>query len=243
MTLGIRQRRAERKRRWRVMRGLLIVGAIVALGAISYQTGAEISKGGVASLESEIEQLNKRERELGRRNARLEIDLAAARKDLAQWQTRYDADVPRGKAHDLMLLTGKLLEQGVGAERIGMMISAAGQKLDCAAAPATRRFLVRTPIYRGANDAVTFAENAITVTANGVSATSAGGKPEAWFDPASPVTVRITTIGGTPSEVIGTLPLHHTMLWNDSEYRFSIVKAEQRGFVLASADRCRLPGR
>ena len=33
MTLGIRQRRAERRRRWRVVRVLAIVGAIAALAA------------------------------------------------------------------------------------------------------------------------------------------------------------------------------------------------------------------
>ena len=123
------------------------------------------------------------------------------------------------------------------------MIAAAGQTLKCTGEPAVRRFLVRTPIYRGANDAVTFAENAITVTASGVSAKDINGKPEAWFDPAEPVTLRITSIGGTTREASGPLPLHHTILWHDAEYRFSVVAADQRGFVLASAERCALPAR
>lgn len=243
MTLGIRQRRAERQRRWRVVRGFLIVGGLVAYGFIAYQTGAEISHGRISGLESEIARLTAREAELGERAARLEVDLDAARNDLVQWQTRYDADVPSGKAHDLMLQTRALLDQGVAAERIGRMIAAAGAKLKCAGEPATRRFLVRTPIYSGANDAVTFADNAITVTARGASATNGEGRPEAWFDPAKPVTLRVTAIGGETSEATGLLPLHHSVLVNDAEFRFALVSAEQRGFVLASADRCALPGR
>jgi hypothetical protein len=243
MTLGIRQRRAERQRRWRIIRGLLIVGTIAAVVGVAYQTGAEISRGRIAGLESEIARLTARERDLGERNARLEVDLATARGEVAQLQTRYAADVPTGAARALMLQTGELLGRGVAAERIGTMIAAAGQTLKCAGEPATRRFLVRTPIYRGANDAVTFAENAITVTASGASAKDINGKPEAWFDPAEPVSLRVTTIGGTTSEAGGALPLHHTVLWHDAEYRFSVVAADQRGFVLASAERCALPAR
>lgn len=241
MTLGIRQRRAERQRRWRVIRGLAIIVGLAAYGFIAYQTGAEISHGRITGLESELSRLTTRERELGERGARLEVELAAVREELVKWQTRYDADVPSGKAHELMQQTRALLDNGVAAERIAMMITAAGAKLECSGKPATRRFLVRTPIYSGANDAVTFADNAIIMTARGASATNRAGQPEAWYDPAAPVTLRISTIGGETSEVTGLLPLHHTVLWNDAEYRFSVVAAEQRGFVLASADRCDLP--
>ncbi|MEK9662205.1 MAG: hypothetical protein VW644_10805 [Alphaproteobacteria bacterium] len=237
MTLGIRQRRAERQRRWRVIRGFLIVGGLAVYSFIAYQTGAEISHGRIAGLESEIARLAARESELGERGARLEVELAAVRNDLAQWQTRYDADVPSGKAHDLMLQTEALLDDGVAADRIARMIAAAGARLDCSGDPATRRFLVRTPIYSGANDAV----NAITVTARGASASNSAGQPEAWFDPAKPVTLRVSTLGGESSEATGLLPLHHAVLWDDAEYRFSVVAAGQRGFVLASADRCDLP--
>jgi len=243
MTLGIRQRRAERERRWRVIRGLLVIGAIAALGAASYKVGAEISQKRVAGLEDEIEGLSTRERDLGERNARLEVELAETQRDLVQWQTRYDADVPAGRAHELMLQTAKLLDEGVDPDRIALMIAAAGQKLSCAGEPAVRRFFVRTPIYRGANDTVTFADSAITVTASGPSMTDANGNPESWFDPAEPVTVRFTTLGGEPSEATGKLPLHHTILWQGAEYRFAIVAADQRGFIRAAADRCVLPAR
>ena len=241
MTLGIRQRRAERKRRWRFLSRLLLVAVIVGAGALLYQTGAEISKGQIAGLEAEIARLAARERELGERNARLEVATADAQRAQAKAQARYEADVPQGKARELQALTGDLLGRGVAAERIGRMIEAAGRKLDCADEPATRRFLVRTPIYRGANDAVTFADNAITVTAAGNSARNNSGAPEAWFDPAQPVTVKFVEIGGTPSEVSGLLPLHHSVLWNDAEYRFAAVAADQRGFLNVSATRCGLP--
>lgn len=223
-----------------MLRGALLIAAIGGLGALLYQTGAEISHGRVAGLEAEIARLADRERELGERAARLEIELAAARRETAHWKARYAADMPTGKARDLLVLAGDLLAQGVAAERIGQMMERAGRKVDCSGEPATRRFLVRTPIYRGANNAVTFANNAITVTASGASATDSSGNPEAWFDPALPINIRFTEIGGTPQEINGVLPLHHSVLWHDGEYRFSLVAAEQRGFVNVSAEHCRL---
>jgi hypothetical protein len=240
MTLGIRQRRAERRRRLRAARWALVVASIAGFGVGSYQMGAKIAHGRIGGLEDEISRLSARERDLGERAARLEVELSAAQAELARWQARYEADVPTGKARELHALMGKLLRQGVAAERIGLMIEAAGRDLDCVDEPSTRRFLVRTPLYRGANDAVTFAANAITVTAAGVSARDPNGNPEAWFDPAQSVKISFAGLGGATSEVSGMLPLHHTMLWNGAEYRFSIVAAEQRGFVYASADRCSL---
>ncbi len=111
---------------------------------------------------------------------------------------------------------------------------------DCKGEPATRRFLVKTPIYQGANDSVNFAANTITVTASGVSATDDAGNPEAWFDPALPITVQFAELGGGQSDVQGILPLHHSLVINDREHKFSIV-AGARGFANVTGDECRYP--
>ena len=66
------------------------------------------------------------------------------------------------------------------------------------------------------------------------------GKPLAWYDPAQPVTIQFTHIGGETPLVSGGLPLHHSVGVNDSEYRFNIVRVE-RSFVEVTGDRCAFP--
>ena len=48
-------------------------------------------------------------------------------------------------------------------------------------------------------------------------------QPEAWFDPAKPVTVFFTRLGGETTSTVGVLPLHHAVVVGDLEYRFSVV--------------------
>ena len=74
----------------------------------------------------------------------------------------------------------------------------------------------------------------------GQSATSASGQPEGWYDPAKPVVLKFSHLGGESSEVTGMLPLHHSMLVGDSEYRFTAT-AGDRGFINVTADRCKFP--
>ena len=76
---------------------------------------------------------------------------------------------------------------------------AARNERECVEAPATRRFVVQTPIYDGPNDSVSFAENTITVTAQGRSATDEAGNPEAWFDPVHPMGIIPSAAGGGSS--------------------------------------------
>ena len=104
----------------------------------------------------------------------------------------------------------------------------------------TRRFLLQTPLYNGANRSVSFANNTVTVEGEGESARDSDGKPEAWYDPAKPVRIRFTMIGGETSEVSGKLPLHHSVVADGAEQRFSVVAGE-RGFVEIVGDRCRFP--
>jgi hypothetical protein len=95
-------------------------------------------------------------------------------------------------------------------------------------------------LHRGANDSVSFADNAITVTAEGRSATTAEGAPEAWFDAGQPIKVRFVLIGGRSEEVSGVLPLHHALVAGDYEHRFTVLGGD-RGFIRVAAERCKYP--
>jgi hypothetical protein len=105
----------------------------------------------------------------------------------------------------------------------------------------TKRFVVRTPISRGANDSVSFAKNAITITALGDSARNQEGKVEAWFDPARAVTLRLVQLGGKTTVRKGKLPIHTSVVVKDREYLYSVVEGTQRGFVEITGDRCDYP--
>lgn len=104
----------------------------------------------------------------------------------------------------------------------------------------TRRFILQTPTTSGANDSVGFAEGFLTVTGTGMSKLTADGNPEAWFDPAQPVTIFFTHLGGEWTDVTGILPLHHSVVVNQTIQRFTII-ASERSFVNVTALVCAYP--
>ena len=54
------------------------------------------------------------------------------------------------------------------------------------------------------------------------------------------LTLRFIEIGGRATEATGTLPLQHSMVIGDREYRFAI-RASNRSFVEVSSDVCAYP--
>ena len=240
-TYGERQRQRRRRRFWSVV---LVLGVtlvvIIALGRYAYQTGTNLARSDVVRLEQEITALSERLREMETENNELHGALAAAKMQAQDLRQQYERDVPTGAIKDLLDLSRRKLAAGVDVERLAFVVGAVENTRDCKDAPVTRRFLVRTPISRGANDSVNFAENAITVTASGLSATDGAGNVEAWFDPAHPITVLFAQIGGAQSKVEGSLPLHHSVVMGDREFKFSIV-AGARGFANVTGDECRYP--
>lgn len=243
MGLGLREsrHRDRRRRRSRLIRWLIGIGAIVALGAISYRSGSELANREVRRLEQDVAGLTRQIGELQQQNARLVGEAGAARMRQQELEKRLAEEVPTGEALELLQALNAKLAAGVSAQRLKFMIDAAAESPQCDGKPTTKRFLVRTPIYSGANDSVGFADSAITVTAQGESATSSAGAPEAWYDPAKPVRIAIVALGGKEVEAAGLLPLHKSVVYNGSEYRFTATAADQRGFVTVTADRCPLP--
>lgn len=243
MGLDLRQSRYHdrRRKRWRLLRWLVVFGAIAALGAVSYRSGSELAAREVRRLEQEVDALTQQISVLQAQNAQLAGESGAARMRQQELQRRYDEEVPTGDARVLLDAVNARLAAGVGPDRLRFMLDAASERPACDGNPVTKRFLVRTPISSGANDSVGFAASALTVTAQGESATTERGAPEAWYDPAKPVTLVIAALGGARTEETGLLPLHKSVVHNGDEYRFTATAAEQRGFLTVTADRCPLP--
>ncbi len=224
-----------------MIRWLFSMVFFLFLGVTSYWTGSRLAVREVSRLQQEVDELSRGVAELGDRNAQLRTQAAEAGENAAQWQARYKAEVPTGKSRELFALLKSQIDKGADPDRVAFLVRTAADERSCDSETQTRRFLVRTPLFVGANDAVTFARNSITVTAQGASASNAEGKSEAWFDPAKPVVLKFVNPGGASSEATGALPLHHSVVRGDGEYRFSIVAGEKRGFVSVTVERCAFP--
>jgi hypothetical protein len=191
-------------------------------------------------LESRVTELTQALQESERARGSLSVDLEEARARLRYVQTRYDRDVPAGEARRLNDMINQLLEAGVSPDRLAFLIQAAETPADCDPSPTTRQFFVRLPDQDVSGSAVAFADRRVTVTATGTGAADEAGRPEAWFDQAKPVQVLFSRLGGDTEMVEGILPVHHAMVVNGDEYRFT-VRASRPGFAEATATRCTFP--
>lgn len=243
MSLGLhetRQRR-RRQRRWAVIKFLLVAGLLGGSLALAYEMGGQIAGAEVEALRAELGEAQQEQERFETTRSRLQAEVARAQQAEAQWRERYEQDVPQGAVAEILALVRGRLEQGVPAERIQFVVEAVEQQRDCANEPETKRFIVRTPIYDGGADWVGFADSTITVTAMGEPAVDEQGRPNAWFDPAQPVKLTVTPIGGEPKQVEGTLPLNFSLVRGDTEHLFNAVAGERRGFLEVTEDTCAYP--
>jgi len=241
MSFGFAEQKAARRRRWRVVRWALTIALLLVLGISSYWTGSKLAVSEVTRLERKVEELEKNVAELSDRNTALQSETSAAKDSEAKWRARYDAEVPKGKSKELLALIEGQMAKGADPDRVAFLVGTAANERKCDSDLQTKRFLLRTPLYTGANDSVSFANNAIIVTGEGALATNQEGKPEAWFDPAQPVKLYFVEPGGRRTETAGVLPLHHSVVRGDSEFRFTILASDSHGFISVTAERCAFP--
>ncbi|MCC7283291.1 MAG: hypothetical protein IT556_12970 [Acetobacteraceae bacterium] len=243
MAWGFRDtRRAEkRRRRLKVLKVFVVLGSLVALGGAAYQSGAELVRVEVAGLREEIRRQAASITTLNGRIAELEAARQAALAREAEANARYQREVPTGPGADLYKLLQTRIGEGIGAERMAFVIRSATMGDKCENQPTSRRFQLKTPATRGSAPTVAFDNSTVLVSGEGESATNEAGAAHAWFDPAKPVKITFTQLGGARSDVEGTLPLHHSIVRGNSELRFTVTEAELRGFVTVVADRCAYP--
>ncbi len=244
MSFGLYKDRVSERRRRSLVKtlakwsaGVAIVGAA---GFYAYQVGSNLAQKDVRDLKASLAKLSETVAGLKRENARLKTQAMKVKARERKLTERFRRELPPENTKALIAKLKERLDAGVDEERLAFVIGAAKKFISCENAPVTKRFIVKTPIYEGANDSVTFAENTITVTAQGVSENNPDGRPEAWFDPARPVTARFAQIGGKVFEVAGLLPLHHSVVIDATEHKFSVIRGA-RGFVKITGDRCRYP--
>ena len=232
---------AARARRWTLVKRVLLLSALMAVGVFAYETGAtrteyrvERMEERLAAQDADIARLEADKAELDRRR------LEAVQKE-RMLQARYDRDVPTGERKALYEMLLERVDAGFDEDRIAFLLREAEPEPVCDPEPVTRRFVLATPLHDGANASAQFAQGAITVTGAGAAELTEEGLPQAWFDPAAPVTIRFTAIGGDATEANGKLPLDHSVRLAGNEYRFA-VRAGPRSFIQVTALRCDFPG-
>ena len=241
LSLHESRRRSRRQRRSRIMTGFTVLAIVAALGYAAYAAGGHLAEREVAQLRSEINNLKQTIAGLEERDGKLQAATQEAAGQEAYWKQLYERDVPTGPAKELQAQIRSRLAEGVRPARLGLAIGAAVNNPQCEDKPVTKRFIVRTPLHPGGNDSVGFADNSITVTAEGKTATSGDGAKLASFDPTQPVTVSFLTLGGRKIETSGILPIQYSVVTDSAEYRFALMASENRGFVTVTGDKCKSP--
>jgi cell division protein FtsB len=240
-TFGESRRRKRQGVLGRLVRLALVIGLLGAAVAYAYQVGVSQKESEVVRLGAEIEELREANQRLSSRAAQALQQAEQARAARARLAAEVVPEASDGVPRELTERLEARLREGVPAERLAFVIDSVTRERECDAEPVTRRFMVRTPIGGQQSSVVGFAGNRITVTGEGVPARNAQGQPEAWFDQAEPVELRFTKLGGEVETASGVLPVTHSVVVEDREWRFQIVPAEQRGFVQITGQSCAWP--
>ena len=238
-TFGDTRRRRRRQLYWRVLRVLLAVLTIAIIGGYAYQIGVSAAQARAEKLEADLLRFQESNLDLRDRLALTTQRSGQAESALDELRRRYAENVPQGELAQLSARLAAQLRVGVEPERLAFLIDAAAESVSCDDAPVTKRFMPRTPVSTGPVSFVRFGDR-ITVTGAGQPVRTADGLPEAWYDPALPIRVDFQTLNGAVASIEGVVPLTHSMVVDQREYRFSVVAGDQR-FVEVTAQNCALP--
>ena len=210
----------------------IVISAALAYAAYSlaYDRSGKFTR----ELQSKLDQLRTE-------NSNLLADAAAAEARANLFQQKYATDAPHGATRQIMALVKERLESGVSPDRVAFLVAMAENDAECEHETDTRRFLVQTPLTNGANSAISFSNDTITVTGWGLPSRDSNNNLNTWFDPAQKIQILFTIIGGEQHQTDGKLPLHHALVTGNTEHRFTVKTGEEKGFVVVTEQRCRFP--
>ncbi len=156
-----------------------------------------------------------------------------------QLKETYEDIIPNGPMEELVFLVREQLEGGMDPNRLAFLIRSARPPQNCIE-PDTKRFIVSTPAYKGADSKISIAEGAITITGTGDSVKNEAGAPEAWYDSSKEVQIVFTLEDGQQDIKKGVMPLQHSVVADAREYRFTIREGA-RSFAKITYDSCDYP--
>jgi hypothetical protein len=231
--------RHRQKSRENFYRAVGILACFVAAVIIGYLGGQKKNMLEMRQLTQRAAELEEQAKKVEQSSISLQTDYQTLTIQYAQLQDQYKHDVPQGDLGLLSALIKEQLDKGLAVERLAQVIRLAQPPQNCTA-PINKRVIVSTPMYKGPESIVTFADGLITVKSNGDSSINSKQEKEAWFDPGKNVNVAFTIIGGKQEQKTGLLPMHHTIILKGKEYRFTISEGP-RSFIVVTSDSCDYP--
>lgn len=232
-------RRSRRKNAQRNRRIGFIIFMIALLCATCFWWGGEKERTSQLAFKEQATKLQEERTGLDEVITKLHSDVQSTQVRYQQLEEKYKQEVPQGVFKQLTDLVKKQLDSGIKPERLAFLIDAARPPKNCTE-PVVKRFVVKTPVYSGPQGAVAFGNGVVTVAGDGQASVNAAGAPEAWYDPGKKVKLTFTEIGGKRTEKEGLLPLQHSLVVGNKEYRFTIAAGE-RSFMSVTSDSCDYP--
>lgn len=238
--LGLSEKKRARERRNRFLKIVLYFCLLSAAGAYGYFEGQAEADRQVAIVEDQVKDLSRENTRLDDLTRAATDKQSAALAEARSWRDKFENEIPTGATLEILELVKVRVQDGLEPERLKSLISLAQNNQNCNPVPETKRFIINTPLFTQIGNSISLAEGSITVTGDGLSTLNAEAKPEAWYDPAKPVSITFTQLGGSSEKVEGILPLHKSIVFGSNEYRFSILSGKQ-SFATISATRCDFP--
>ncbi len=218
--------------------GLLKVFAFIIVSLVSgFWLGKQYGAEQLIVLKESIETLEAQREDLQAQVTESTASAQTANKRFEQLKEEVASILPEGPIQDLVTVLREQLSKGTDPERLSFVIRSTRPPTGCLD-PDSKRFVVSTPANKGPQSIVQIADT-ITITGIGTSAQNQEGNPEAWFDQAKPVA--ITFKNGEEKEIKkGVLPIRHSMVVGNREYRFTI-ETGARSFAKVVFDSCNYP--
>ena len=218
---------------------ITVLFLFVGLFSLGYWVGGLSARQNIYILQGEKASLTE-EYEISQDNViKLRAEAQTANVRLEQLRARYEELLSEGPVRDLLVMVRKQIEQGVAVERLQSVILSARPPQNCSDAE-VKRFVVRTPVYKGPNSRALIGGGKVSIEGRGVSAKNSQGQKEAWFDPGQPIDLVFKARGVKSTQKKGLLPIRHSMIVGDKEYRFTL-SIGAKSFVKVTYDHCDYP--
>jgi len=224
------------KGRKRLFRSFLIT---IILCVVSYKMGYESVRSREEAYKKQVENVQQGRGELENQITSLISNLQSSDVRYKQLLEKYEANMPKGNHKYLAALVKQQLDLGMNTERLAQLIRSTRPPQNCSK-PVIKRFVMVNPNYQGPDSDVSFANGAVTISGKGESAVNSYGKLEAWYDPSKSVEVTFKTTGGKIEKKQGLLPIYHSIISGNTEYRFTLAAGEQ-SFLNVTVDSCDYP--
>ncbi len=219
-----------------------VVGAslIFILVAFGFWLGGQNDEGRAHALKMELESVEQQKEDTEAMLTDLRTEAQTATMRYEQLQQEINEQMPAGgPVEEIIALVRKQIEEGADPERLVFALRSARAPRNCAE-PETRRFVVSTPAYKGADSEVSIADGAIVIKGSGVSSKNKDGAAEAWYDASKSVAMTFVSGDGVAQVKKGVMPLHHSVVAGAREYRFTIEEGAQ-SFAKVTFDSCDYP--